>query len=113
MRGVGGPFGDPAFEQGDLGGFQGRRGFGRGHREFGVVDLDAEDQVAGVGVAGDDGGGAGFEGEGGSLGHIEAETGLALALVGAVAGEAVLGEDGADVAVEIEGFLGLGGEGSR
>ncbi len=82
--------------------------FGRGHLEFGVVDFDAEDEVAGVGVAGGDGGAVGAGGEGGGF-LVEAEVGLAGFGVGTVAGEAVLGEDGADVAVVVDGVF--GGEG--
>src|SRR5262249_60215148 len=37
-----------------------------------------------------------------SLLEVEAQVGLALAGVGAVTGEAVIGEDGPDVAVELE-----------
>jgi hypothetical protein len=51
------------------------------------------------GVAGDDGG-AGAAGGGGFVSQIEAEAGYAGALVGAVAAEAGIREDGADIAVE-------------
>jgi hypothetical protein len=70
------------------------------------------------GVAGD-GGEAGLFG-GGDGGEeaffgVEAEVGLALVLVGAVAEETVVGEDRADVAVEVDGggdggFSGGGGK---
>src|SRR5205823_14132129 len=46
---------------------------------------------------------------GGALLGVEAEVGLALVLVGAVAGEAVVGEDRADVPVEGH----VGGAGGR
>lgn len=63
---------------------------------------DAADQFAFTGLAGDDGQAAGLGGLEGVGLDVEPELGLALALVRAVAGEAVLGEDGADVAVEID-----------
>jgi hypothetical protein len=40
---------------------------------------------------------------------VEAEVDLTLAVVGAMAGEAVVGEDGADVAVEVDILFGGGG----
>src|SRR5262249_19768213 len=57
---------------------------------------------------------AGGEGLGGAFLRIQAQAGLALAGVGAVAGEAGVGEDGAHVAVELDG-LGRerGGEGQQ
>ncbi len=53
-----------------------------------------------VGVAGDEGVAALAEFDGGAGFDIEAEFGFAVGGVGAVAGEAFIGEDGADVAVE-------------
>jgi hypothetical protein len=71
---------------------------GRGH-ELGAGGFDALDDEGVFGVAGDDGG-TGAAGRGGFVSQIEAETGHAGALVGAVAAEAGVGEDGADIAVE-------------
>ena len=82
--------------------------FRRGHGDGGVGFLDAEDELAGVGVAGDDGGGAGGEFAGGVLAAVEPEVGFAGRAIGSVAGEAVFGQDGPDVAVVARGVGGLG-----
>jgi hypothetical protein len=60
------------------------------------------DEFAGGGVAWDDGWFAGFGGCDGVVADVEAEIAFAVIGVGAVAVEAVVGEDGADVAVVAE-----------
>ncbi len=83
---------------------------GGGHAEGFVLGGDAADDFGMVGVAGDEGvlGVAEFDGIAGF--GVEAEFGFTIGGVGAVAGEAFVGEDGADVAVELDG---LGGERER
>ena len=81
----------------------------RGHDVVGVMGGDAAEELALVGVAGDDGGVAGFGfAEGGFL-DVEAEVAFAFIGIGAVAGEAVFGENGSDFACEVD-FLGGDGE---
>jgi len=63
------------------------------------------DQVAFIGLAGDEDRPAGL--------GVEAEVGLALGPVGAVAGEAGVGEDGPNVPVELDGSLGAVGGGHK
>ncbi len=108
--------GDPLAKQGDLLGLELLAGLDRRHHVVLVGMGDAADQFALGGLAGDDGESAGLGGLEGVGLEVEAELGLALALVRAVAGEAVLGKDGADVAVEINragrgGRRGGGGKG--
>ena len=100
---VSGALGDPRFEDG-LFLFPERAAEFRGrHQVVGIVGVDPLDQLAGTRVARDDRLPAAFEYHGGTLEGIEAQTGLtALVGVGAVAGETAVGEDGADVAVEID-----------
>jgi len=64
---------------------------------FRVVGRDAIDQFARLGIARHDG----LLGDG-DLALAQPEFGFALAGVGAVASEAVIGEDGPDVAVEFD-----------
>ena len=78
----------------------------RRHQVVGVFGEDAFDQLALVGLAGNEG-----LLRDGVLAHIEAELGLALLLVGAVAEEAVVREDGSDVAVVIHPLRASGGRG--
>ena len=78
----------------------------RRHQVVGVFGEDALHQLALVGLAGNEG-----LLRDGVLAHIEAELGLALLLVGAVAEEAVVGKDRADVAVVIHLLRAGGGRG--
>ena len=107
-----GAFVDPAFEGFDLRGGEFFVGFGWGHDFVLVGGEGAVDDGAGLGVAGFDGESA-VDGGVGAFGSVEAEVGLAFFGVEAVAGEAVVGEDGADVAVEVEGACGVGGAGEQ
>src|SRR6185295_18854429 len=70
---------------------------GRRHHLFLIGGEDTFDELAFVRLAGDEG--FLFE-DGGAV--VEAELGLALVLVRTVTGEAVVGEDRADVAVVAE-----------
>ena len=65
------------------------------------------DEFALVGFAGDDG--FAFEGD---VAVIEAEFGLAVVFVMAMANEAVLGKDGPNIAIELD-FVRCGGEGGN
>jgi len=89
--------GNPAAEDFFLRGSERRTRLRRRHVLFRVVGRDAIDQFARLGIARHDG----LLGDG-DLALVEAELGFALAGVRAVAGEAVIGEDGADVAVEFD-----------
>ena len=81
----------------------GERGTGRGggHAHRFVFGGDAANHFALAGIAGDDGvaaakvgGGYGFQ--------VEAEFGFAVSRIGAMAGVALVREDGADVAIELD-----------
>ena len=106
---VGGTFGDPLFQGVFV--FFGEDFFGvRGwHLLVFVGGEEAGDDLAGFGFAGDDGEGAGFATGERGVAEVEAEFAFAAVVVHAVAGEALLGEDGADFAVEVDGRRG-GGE---
>jgi len=84
-------------------------GRGRGHDLVRVVREDAGDQFTLVGVARDDGAGSAFGGSEGGGALVEAEAALAACFVRAVAFEAVVRKDGADVAGEVRARLGGGG----
>ena len=73
--------------------------FGRRHHFVGIVGEDALDQFAGVRLARRDGGVAAQIGQR-TLAGVEAQLGLAILVVRAVADEAVVGKDGADVIIE-------------
>ena len=83
-----------------------------GQAQGGEFVVDTLPDGAFFGVTGDDGG-AGFAGGEGVLGLIEAEVGHAGVLVGPVAVVAGVGEDGADVALEVNGFAAQRGSGSQ
>ena len=102
MTGVGSALRDPLLQRLLLGRREGFLGLGRGHDGFWIGGENPCDQLAGFGFAGVNGAvavevgfGLGFE--------VEAEFGFARILIGAVAAEAVFGEDGADVPIEVEG----------
>ena len=101
---------DPLAEGRDFGGRESLLGIGRGHAARGVGRGDAGEQDAGGGVAFDDGVAAAAEVGFGEFLAVEAEGDLLERGVRAVAGEAFVGEDGADVAVEGDGRRGLGRE---
>ena len=88
---VGCALGDPGFEEGDFVGGEGGVFFWWGHDLVRVRVADALDEVAGGGIAWDDGGGGD-----GVVAEIEAEVGLTGVGVAAVAGEAFGGEERAD-----------------
>jgi hypothetical protein len=99
----GGAFGDPGFEESDFAGFELSMGLGWRHDFFGVFVEEALIEGAFVGFAFDDGGAAGRVEEAGF--GVESETGFAGAGVGAVAVEAGVRQDGADVFVEGDSSL--------
>jgi hypothetical protein len=97
---------DPTLDEGALRGRE--RFFVRVGRRHDLVGILAEDALPGLGVgevAGDEGAHAAAVGGGGG-GLVEAEFSLAIRGVAAVAGEAVVGEDGPDVFVKRDVFLG-------
>ena len=98
-----GPFLDPADEQLLLGGRERLLGLGRRHHLLGVVGEDPVEHHARVGVARHKG--AALDG---LVTLVEPEVGLAAGTVGPVAGEAVLHQDRADIAVVGE-FVGRRG----
>jgi hypothetical protein len=94
----GGAFGDPGFEESDFAGFELSMGLGWRHDFFGVFVNEALIKGAFIGFAFDHGGAAGRVEEAGF--RVESEAGFAGAGVGAVAVEAGVRQDGADVFVE-------------
>ena len=102
------PLVDPAGEGRHLLGRERLAGLRRRHLLLGVVGDEPSDQLAVVGLAGLDDRVLGPERP---LADVEPEVGLAGAGVRPVAEEAVFGEDGEDVAAEVDG--GLGPEGGR
>ena len=98
--------GDPALEQILLRAGEFLVRVRRRHEVIGVLGEDAFDELARVRLAGDES----LGGDGG-LAHIEAELGLALLLVRAVAVKAVVGKNRPDVAVVIDLLGGRGGSG--
>ena len=99
-----GAFGDPAAEEVDFGGGEGGFvGARRGHEEGGLGGGDAGEEFGFGGVAGRD------DGEG-AFAVIEAQVGHAGGGVGAVATDALVRQEGEDVAAEVDR---LGGEGSE
>jgi hypothetical protein len=99
------PFRDPALEYLNLRGLERLVRLLRRHALISVVGRDATDQFALVRLAWDDGRHAvpiGFR----IFLDVEAQLGLTVLLVRAVTGEALVGQDRADVAIEIDGRLG-------
>ena len=107
----GGALFDPLGEEGDLGGGDDFVELRRGHDLVGVGGEDALEEGTFFGVTGDDGDGAIVVGLGGGF-VVEAEAGFAFGFVGTVTEEAVFGEDGTDLAAEVDG-IGEGGCGAE
>ncbi len=101
-----GALGDPRFEEVDLLGGEMASGGGGRHLIVGVGGDDAFEDGAFVRVFGVDGI-ATFDGRFCAGFGVESQVGFPLLCVGAVAMEAVIGEDGADVAIEVDLGLGL------
>ncbi len=97
MRLVFRAFGDPTFQHLFLVGRQGFVRLRRRHHLVRIRRVDALDQFAFVWLAGNDG--FLFHRD---LAHVQPELGLALVLVRAVAGKAVVGQDRPDVVVEAQ-----------
>ena len=110
MAGVGGSFPDPSLEEFLLGRREGKMRFGRWH-QFLRVRVDDAFPCFAVGRV------AGFEGDAARLvgmglcREIEPEFAFARFFIEAVAGEAVLREDGPDIAIVVDG--GTGGRQGR
>ncbi len=109
VRVVGSAGVDPALKPLDLRGREPAE-FGRGRRhDFVVVRaLEPQQQFAFRAAAGDDDRNS-VPHPRGSLAGVETQLRLAAGLVGTVAREALVGEDGADVAVEVDRRRGAGG----
>ncbi len=101
---------DPAAQRGDIG-FGQRRLFGgrRRHHIVGVVTEDADEQFAALGMPGHDGGRAAFQFHRRALEGVQPQAAFALFLIRAVALEAGVGQQRADVAVEAH----IGGRGGK
>ena len=99
--------GDPAAEHFLLASGQWFVGFGWGHEFIFIAGEDAADDFTFFWVGRNDGDFTGFGGFEGLLADIEAEFGFAGIFVGAVAVEASIGEDGSEVAIELD----FGGQG--
>jgi len=93
---------DPSPQHGHLVGRQLLAGRGRRHVLVGIGAGDHLQQARLGRSAGDHGPDAGFEALGCPLGLIEAQAGLALGFVGPMALVAMLGQDRADLAVEVD-----------
>ena len=104
-----GALGDPAADRVHLGGRQHLMEFRRRHVVVRVRRQQPLHHRTLLRLAGDDGGIAGLAALARRLEGVEAQLALVLALVGAVAGEAGVGEDRPDVPVELDAFGG-GGE---
>jgi hypothetical protein len=97
---IDGSFLDPAAEQRDLSGCERFVGFPRRHDLLGIGRLDPLDQGAPVRITRNDGGAALAVRDEREFAAVEAESGLAAARVRAMAGVAVLRQDGFDRLVE-------------
>ena len=97
--------GDPAAEDVDLRGCDLFVRFGRRHDLFRIFAQDTLDEFAGLGVARLYGLDTVLEGYG-ALSGVEAELALTLLGVEAVAGEAVVGKNRADVPIEVQFSVG-------
>ena len=97
------PFGarlHPLLEKGDLLGLEGFIGFGGRHEFIAVGGMEAGGDFAPFPIPGDDGDGTAFAFAESACGGIEAEFGFPMFFIGPVAGEAMIGEDGADIAIK-------------
>ena len=97
------PFGarlHPLLEKGDLLGLEGFIGFGGRHEFIAVGGMEAGGDFAPFPIPGDDGDGTAFAFAESACGGIEAEIGFPMFFIGPVAGEAMIGEDGADIAIK-------------
>ena len=92
---------DPGAELLDTGGSDGFLPLGWRHDFVFVRTGDTEDQWAGIGVAGDNGGAVGLAADERAFASVEAEARLAGAGILAVAMETMVGEDGADITFEV------------
>ena len=99
---------DPLFQQRDLRGRDGLVLLRRRHDVIGVVRYDALDEFALLGLAGEDDEVA-FTVALGVLFVVEAQFALAAFVVGAVAGDTVLGQDRADLPAEVDRLGRAGG----
>ena len=99
---------DPLADEIDLLVRQSALGVGGRHALLLLLCADALIETAGRGISGNDDGMAGAVGEHAFL-DVQAQARHPLFFVGAVAGEAIVGEDRADIAVEIHSG-GRGGE---
>ncbi len=106
VLGILAPRGDPAAQRLDLGRGEGLAGLRGRHALGGVFRRDPLDQRTLVRLAGHDGAG----GAGGLL-DVEPQVGLAMLRVRAVAGETLVRQDRADVAVEVGDRVGGAGSG--
>jgi len=93
---------DPAGQQSRLVSGEGLANLRRRHHEVGIVACDTGDEFTGGGVTGHDRDGAAVEFSHRHRPIVETQPGLTVLGVGAVAGEAAVGEQRADVAIEIE-----------
>ena len=102
---------DPAAEEGHFGFGEGSAlGFGRRHELGGVLMPDPGEELTLIGLAGNDGGISPEVGEGLSP-QVEAQVCLPFLLVRPVAEKAFVGENGTDVAIELDVLRGgRGGE---
>ena len=95
---------DPSLEQFDLFCGQGFAGIGRRHEILGILRGDAGDDLTLSGITGHDRVVSSQIGPG-PLWGVETQFGLAVILIGAVAVEAVVGQNRADVPIELNGLI--------
>ena len=115
------PFGarlHPFLEEGDLIWGEGFIGFRRGHEFIAVGGMEAGGDFAPFPIPGDDGDGPAFAFAESAGGGIESEFGFPVFFIGPVAGETMIGEDGADIAIKrgrrgVERGKGERGEGEK
>ena len=97
---------NPAFQQIDLRGGQCLARLRRWHHFGGLAGDDAGHQLALVAVTGNNRPRTRFQGQAGFALDIEPQPRLPLAGIGAMTGEAIVGEDGTDVPIEFNRRLG-------